>query len=202
MAKFGFTHFDDYNKLAKEFNRLVVSKEPVSNELVREIVKSLSITLLQYDSEDNWVEGKPQIDLPFGIASDIARNMIQLYNGHIPNWMLNIQKRGTPKSDPKEIQSKKVAVHYKQACDRGDIVDESPVKTLAEAYGVSRRAIQQWIKSYPDDDDIGRMAPNELRDRMVAEASLYQSWGRGPSNRKKERLGADREKATRRERTK
>ena len=63
----------------------------------------------------------------------------------------------------KTDQQKKLiedAVFYRHCVEQGLIEDQDPVKTISSLYGVSRRAVQTWVKS-PDFEHVKDRNPHE-----------------------------------------
>jgi hypothetical protein len=84
-----------YYRAAKEFNSLFPGLVPY--EVVRDLFVSILLVLNGYRSKDNWNDGRPIITIPSEMALDLAENIDSVLGGHIPRWMLHMQKRGAPK---------------------------------------------------------------------------------------------------------
>jgi hypothetical protein len=52
------------------------------------------------------------------------------------------------------------AVFYRHCVEQGLIEDKAPVKTIASLYGVSKRAVQTWVKS-PEFEHVKQRDPHE-----------------------------------------
>lgn len=55
-------------------------------------------------------------------------------------------KRSGPPVTPVGEALKFAAFHYKYACDNNVIIDHNPKQTIAEAYGVNVKTVENWLK--------------------------------------------------------
>ena len=136
-----------YSRDAEEFKSLLPGLVPY--EVVLALRVSALLVLNGYCHKDNWNDGKPIITIPRGMALDLAEDIDSVLGGHIPRWMLHMQKRGAPKRYPARERDIETAVLYHALSKRGIIEDQNPTKTVADKFGVSRRAVQQWIEEAP-----------------------------------------------------
>ena len=148
-----------------------------------------ALALRSYNLPNNWNGNQPIIPLPQNLVSDIARHIQILAGGHIPQWMLHIQKKGRGEADPNVKQWIGLAVAYKKLCGRGVIKDNSSTKTITDLYGISRRRVQTWVEEIlSEPEDWFSQAENEAeRARLIKETlpvfgEKYQLWGNGPKN--------------------
>jgi hypothetical protein len=133
-----------YYRDAEEFNSLFGGWVPY--EVVRDLHVSILLVLNGYCRKDNWNDGRPIIPIPPEMALDLAENINSVLGGHIPKWMLHMQRRGAPKRYPAMGRDIVTAVLYHALSERGIIEDRTPTKTVADKFGVSRRTVQQWRK--------------------------------------------------------
>ena len=133
-----------YYRDAEEFNSLFGGWVPY--EVVRDLHVSLLLVLNSYCRKDNWNDGRPIIPIPPEMALDLAEDINSVLGGHIPKWMLHMQRRGAPKHYPAMMRDIETAVLYHALSESGIIEDRTPTKTVADKFGVSRRAVQQWIE--------------------------------------------------------
>jgi hypothetical protein len=133
-----------YYRAAKEYNSLLGGLVPY--EVVRDLFVSVLLVLNGYRSKDNWNDGRPIIPIPPEMALDLAEDIDSVLRGHIPSWMLHMQRRGAPKHYPAMMRDIETAVLYHALSESGIIEDRTPTKTVADKFGVSRRAVQQWIE--------------------------------------------------------
>ena len=136
-----------YSRAAKVYNSLLGRWVPY--EVVLHLRLSALLVLNGYCRKDNWNDGRPIIPIPPGMALDLAEDIDSVLGGHIPSWMLHMQRRGAPKRYPAMERDIETAVLYHTLSGRGIIEDRNPTKTVAGKFGVSRRAVQQWIDQIP-----------------------------------------------------
>ena len=182
---------DQYLAVAKTFNSLVLNRQPVHSQSVREPAWWAMMVLYGYCLPSNWAaDGRPIVALPMELAHDIARNIQLVLAGHIPRWMTHLIKKGASETHPAISLRIGLAVAYKKLCDAGLLKDRTPTKTIARMYGVTRRAVQTWMKQYcfaepslwfPEAVDEAERA--KLIEAALPEtAAFYKDWGRAPAN--------------------
>jgi hypothetical protein len=133
-----------YYRFAEEFNSLLPGGVPY--EVLLNLRVSALLVLQGYRRKDNWNDGRPIIPIPPEMALDLAEDIDSVLGGHIPRWMLHMQKRGAPKHYPAMERDIETAVLYHALSERGIIEDRTPTKTVADKFRVSRRTVQQWIE--------------------------------------------------------
>ena len=136
-----------YSRFEEEFNSLLGGSVPY--EVVLNLRVSALLVLYGYCRKDNWNDGRPIIPIPPGMALDLAEDIDSTLGGHIPSWMLHMQRRGAPKRYPAMMRDIETAVLYHALSERGIIKDRTPTKTVADKFGVTRRAVQKWIDETP-----------------------------------------------------
>ncbi len=114
----------------------------------------------------------------FGRLANISE---ELSNGVMPNFVADAgARRGRPRSRG-ERQDIAYGVLYIEAVRRGEITDRSPSKTVRQAFNVTAKAVQNWVK---DQDKIcvgvphRHMSPERLRKKMLECAEVYSRVGR------------------------
>jgi hypothetical protein len=174
---------------ARAWNELVNAQRPVPHDLTREVAVRALVFVTAYYQPDNWVNDAPIVSFPVQLSKDIARNLQLIAMGHIPNWILALQKQGAPRVDPKVAEWIGLGLAYRDACEKGFIQDKAHTKTVAELYGVSRTAIQGWAKKYPSDFRLfftfarsDEERAELIRADLPRAAHEYVNWGRGPAN--------------------
>jgi hypothetical protein len=186
----------EYYEVATMVNEELKAKREISDVLIRAMALRACMVLRAYCLPENWPDrdrgheaGSPLVPLPLQLAEDVARHIYMLANGHIPQWMLHLQKTGSATADPRMQQNIGLALAYKSLCEAGRIRNTKPVKTISDAYGVSRRAVQQWAKQYPTDPSLWfpqALTEEERAQMILAEmpiaAGRYREWGRAPKN--------------------
>jgi hypothetical protein len=181
----------EYFKAANTYNYLLSSKVMVPENVVRECAYWMMRFLYVYNQPENWIsENTPRVAIPPQLADDIARNLQMVLSGHIPQWMLHLQKQGAPQAHPRMAAGIGVAVAYKKFAASGAIKDSHSTKTVAKLYGVSTRGVQNWMKEYPfcEPADFFPHAGNEadraaqIAAELPRAAATYREWGRGAAN--------------------
>jgi hypothetical protein len=120
---------------------------------------------------------------PFQFPSDFAAVLCEiagyLATGKIPEMVSTVAGRGTPAGGPREREQIELAHVYAYYVRQREIVDKSPIKTIAETYGVHRRTARRWANEtefrpevyYPND-------PRMVIKMMRAAGSEYARTGR------------------------
>lgn len=182
-----------YLDAASAFKCQIQDKEQVSEQVVRDCAYWAMMALYSYGNEENWTaDGCPRVALPPYFTRDIAYNLQLVLTGHIPQWMLHLQRQGAPQTHPRMAECIGLAVVYKKLAEAGEIKDSKSTKTISEAYGVSPRCVQGWVKEYSwvNASYFFPSAINEAERRSLIMASLqkagaaYRDWGRGPANQR------------------
>jgi hypothetical protein len=182
-----------YFEAASTYNDLLSSKGGVPENVVRECANWMMLFLYLYNQPENWTpENTPRVAIPPQLANDIARNLQMVLSGHIPQWMLHLQKQGAPQAHPRMAAGIGVAVAYKKLAAAGAIGDSQSTKTVSKLYGVSPRGVQNWMKEYSfcEPADFFPHAGNEAdrATQIAAElpraAASYREWGRGLANQR------------------
>lgn len=178
-----------YNAHIEAYNRKIQSREAVSSELVRATARAMALVLASYCLPENWrgeYGSSPKIPLPPQIAGDIARNIHIICDGHIPKWILHLQKRGTAPVDPRVREWQGYAIAYVELCKAGLIKNRAPTGTVAKIFGVTVRAVQNWVKNIDaEPSDFFPEAINEadraslIADKVRWAGEQYRIWGPG-----------------------
>ncbi len=181
-----------YFQWAKRLNDLLQNKQPVPQDLVRDVALSAAQVLYAYNIPSNWRDARPVEPIPPGLAEDIGRHIQLICSGHIPQWILHLQKKGAPPGDPRMKRDIAIAVVYKKLVTRRLINDNKSTAKIANMYKVSRRQVQNWMHEYayakPEDfypeatSDADRA--EKISDALHSASARYREWGRGTSNPK------------------
>jgi hypothetical protein len=180
-----------YFAAAGRFNDLVNGKQPVDPETTREVARCAAMVFSAYNLPCNWTSGKkPRVPIPPALARDVAHNIQRVLEGHVPQWILQLVKKGAPRAHPKMRHDIGLAVAYKKLCDADLISDRHSTKTIADSYGVTRRRVQGWMREYaysePTDwfpeaaDEVERASL--IQNALPLAAARYRQWGRAPRN--------------------
>lgn len=159
------------------------------HEVSLEYYKRIVQLLTAYAAPENWQSGGYPINpFPQEIASSLAHELHDL-TANSPSPMLRTLLRPhAPRESWRGEKAKRIAVAYiKEVATNGRIKDRSPTQTVAECFGVSKRAVQKWKTKYPDATAEslypGRLTPQAraemVEQEMRDEACLYREVGRG-----------------------
>jgi hypothetical protein len=182
---------ENYFSAARRFNALIAQQRQVADNVVMGYAYWAMMALYTYRLPSNWTHDKqPIVPIPVELTDDIARNIQMVLSGHIPQWMLHIQKAGAPPAHPRMVEGIGVAVVYKKLVAGGQIKDRHPTKTITEAYGVTSKTVQNWMKEYSWAtlaDYFPNAQSDEARAILIAEqlsksGDQYRQWGRGTKN--------------------
>ena len=89
----------------------------------------------------------PHVGLPPNVASMLKGLFGELAVGNLPGPIRDcISRRGARAPGPSEAKPIAIAVAYVKAVRAGAITDRSPIKTVNNAYGVSRQTAQRWVR--------------------------------------------------------
>jgi hypothetical protein len=155
----------------------------------RRLWECIAKTLTCYSDPSNWPEGIPQDaatigPLPRHTLSPLLATMLSSWSqylaaGQVPNPMLDVRGPGRPGIGPYERDHQLMAVAYIAAVRADLIEDPHPVKTTAEAFRVTERAVQKWIAEYWFIGPGAFGPPDRLIDAFKKAASTYGVHGRG-----------------------
>lgn len=130
-------------------------------------------TRMQFD-----YELKP---FPMYVLGRLANISEEISNGIIPAFVEDARGNGRPLhlGERKHIA---YGVLYVEAARRGEIDDRSPNKTVRQAYNVTSRAVQGWMKRR-DKICVGipyrHLSPEDLTEKMLECGQVYSRIGRG-----------------------
>lgn len=150
----------------------------------------MAVCLLRaYCEPRNWPdgpEGQPKEKIPLVFAHVIANQLEYVSIGRIPGMMQWSQKRGY-EPGPHEKRDIGYAVAYIKAARAGEIIDHSPIKSVAAAYGATPRTVKRWQVTYAftEPSHFFPDSPSSERGVMLSEAmrkhgERYQLAGRTP----------------------
>jgi hypothetical protein len=113
--------------------------------------------------------------LPPELAAMLKGLFGYLAVGQIPGPIADCRRRGRAALGPEERRDLSVAVAYIDAARRGAVADAAPVKTIMQAYGVSRRTVQVWQNTVPPARNV---SARMLESLVSAAGRRYRSAGR------------------------
>ena len=105
----------------------------------------------------------------------------EISNGNIPSFVMDARKGGRAlwRSERHHIA---FGIAYIEAVREGKIADPSPNKTVRQAYNVTAKAVQNWMKRR-DEICVGvplkNLDPVQLEEQMRECAEVYARIGRG-----------------------
>jgi hypothetical protein len=109
-----------------------------------------SIVMIAYYDVSNWPEGpgaNPRHPFPPSLAQRISDQMrlliVGIGRGPIDDLL---RQRGNRANGPQELRAQGWAAAYVGAAKAGIINNGKYTKTVAEAFNVSKRAVERWIK--------------------------------------------------------
>lgn len=118
---------------------------------------------------------------PMYVLGRLANISEEISNGIIPTFVEDARGGGRPLylGERKHIA---YGVLYVEAARRGEIDDKAPNKTVRQAYNVTAKAVQGWMKRR-DQICVGvpirHLDPQELREKMLECGQVYSRIGRG-----------------------
>lgn len=151
-------------------------------ETGRSFFGSLSETLFIHAHPANWTDpDRPMFSLPRDLAHTIGGLFGYVAVGKMPEPISDaIVRRGRTRFGPGEEKAVRIATSYIAAVRAGIIDDRHEVKTVCEAYGVSRTSVRGWVHAFPSpfpldlvDGDASR-----LRDAVSIHGERHRQAGR------------------------
>jgi hypothetical protein len=122
----------------------------------------------------------PHPRLPTRALLRLSRIAGALATGNVPEPVRHASARDGRRMWPVERMHIAYAVFYIRAVRANRIGDPAPIKTISECYGVSRQAVQGWIKRGDElIEDIAEPPIQTLEDRMRWAGETYSYCGRG-----------------------
>ena len=168
---------------------MVEGSKQAQRTAARQLWESIAITCVCYARPLNWPDGLPsdaatiervpRRAMPPALARLLSQWAQQLMVGQMPLVMLDVKGPGRAGKGPHERQYQITAVSYILSVRAGLIQDPHPVKTTANAFCVTNRAVQGWLKEYfyVGPDDFG--PPERLIKAFKKASDIYRVNGRG-----------------------
>ena len=122
----------------------------------------------------------PHPCLPTNTLLRLSRIARALATGNVPEPVRYASARDGRRMWPAERMHIAYAVFYIRAVRANRITDPAPTKTISECYGVSKQAVQGWVKRGDElIEDIAEPPIQTLEDRMRWAGETYSYCGRG-----------------------
>lgn len=161
-------------------------------EASRQFWEAIGLLMACYNRPQNWPNGRPVDASTLGalprfaispvLAKIIGNQAMYLANGEVPASITDVRGKGRTAPGPHETRDMAVAVAFVASVRAGETVGiRAPIKTTAEAYGISVRTLQKWTKTmtWVSKDDFG--PPGALRVQFDKSAENYRAAGRSAS---------------------
>jgi hypothetical protein len=155
---------------------------PAARKALRSWWDSVAVLLHMYTRTSNWPNGQdapPLHHLPWPLMHILAEEAFHLANGTVTDLTSGVMAKGAPPPGPQETMDRGIAVRYVREAKAGRVADSTPVKTVSEAFGVTRRTVQDWVKWLSDCDEPAAFVKAEnLTEALGAAGIRYQRAGR------------------------
>lgn len=119
---------------------------------------------------------------PMYVFGRLANISEELSNGIIPSFVEDARGGRGRRRRLSERKHIAYGVLYIEAVRRGEILDRSPNKTVRQAYGVTAKAVQKWMRER-NELCVGvphkHLTPTMLSEKMFECAKVYHKIGRG-----------------------
>jgi hypothetical protein len=121
-------------------------------------------------------DGEREVRLPVEAIGRVAKLLESLSGGHLPDAVkAAISMNGHPEYRLSERRDIAFAIFYIDAAKKGDIPDRAYNKTVAEAFGVDRTTVQNWVRNSDRIcANVGRPGTRSLKRRMLQAAKQYR----------------------------
>ena len=118
---------------------------------------------------------------PFNMLGRMANIAEELSSGLVSTIISDVSTGGRPlwRAERHDIG---YGVAYMKAVERGELEDKSPNKTVRQAYGVTAKAVQRWVRREQEicvGVPFKHLSPQQLKDKMLESGARYSKIGRG-----------------------
>lgn len=124
-------------------------------------------------------ELEPPAVITLGRLANISE---EISNGNIPHFVTDASEVGRNKYWIRERHHISYGILYIEAVRQGEISDNAPNKTVREAFGVSAKTVQNWLKKR-DEICVGvpksNLSGDELLQKVYDCGAIYSRIGRG-----------------------
>jgi hypothetical protein len=108
--------------------------------------------------------------LDLGVLVVIA---LSLAEGKVPSQVSKAGARGARRRSQRLVRLIEVAAHYVHCVRCGRVADPHPIKSVSDAFGVSRQTVQGWTKRYSIAEGVGIFPVDELLSIMNLAGEEY-----------------------------
>lgn len=153
-------------------------------EAVRDWWLCVNAVLWRYVRTKAQTGTEPSGGFPAVTLGRLANIAEELSNGIVPTIIDDARGGGRPlyRAERHHIAR---GILYIRAVKRGEIMDRAPVKTVASAFNVTKKAVQGWLRK-GDDLCVGvpqPAAPETIEKLMREAGGIYSRIGRGAPGR-------------------
>ena len=183
---------DYLRRIMRKWNSSLSRGEKPNHDLLKQLWGAVHVVLRAYCRGMNFTrDGVPKEHFPVELADFLADQVDYILQGKIPAPIKDMVRHGSPGTGPSARRNIGVAIAYIHAAKTGLIKDKHPVKTIADIYGVTKRAVHYWKAKYrKNQSDFfpsldGAELIVSLALSVKAAGLRYQKEGRGSKGRAK-----------------
>ena len=128
-----------------------------------------------------WSRDPSQFSLPPKVIFILGKMADELSRGIVPEPINGVLRRGEKAVRYTERRHIGWAVRYVLAARSGLLVDRSPNKSVQEAFGVAKRTVQDWVRTYGEfvaqESEYSTSAPARITAKMAECGAIYRQRG-------------------------
>lgn len=183
---------ENYEQCRKAYQAALDADAASKRVAARAYWHAIGLILHCYNRPGNWngatrLHGSggwsaPRFAFPPALAKALGNQAMYLHSGDVPATITDVKGKGRTAPGPHESRDMAVAVAFVASVRAGESSGiRAPVKSTAEAYGISVRTLQKWINemTWVSKDDFG--PPDKLRIQFDKSAQNYRAAGRSAS---------------------
>lgn len=177
---------ENHERCRKAYQLAIDEDGTLRRESARAYWHSIGLILHCYNRPENWNgdtvwngTSAPRFSFPPRLAKVLGDHADSLNVGEMPESVSHVISIGRAAAGPRERRNKEVAVAMVAAIKMGSI--DGKIKDVANAYGVTVRALQKWCVEYEWVGSGTFGAPDALKALFAREAELHQIHGRSAS---------------------
>lgn len=143
--------WSNFRGVAQEWNAELEKRRKPSRAVLERAYAAALLVLRAYLLRQNFgPDGRPKEDLPYALVKMICNNIDYVRAGYLPDPVKDMLRPGSPGIGPHESRDIGLAVAYVRAAKDGVVIDRHPVKTVAQWFGVTDRAVRRWQQTRPN----------------------------------------------------